>query len=67
MKQAEIRELSNEDLSDRLTEEKVFLAKTKLHHAVSPIENPQLIKFTRRTIARIKTELHARALKAAKN
>ena len=65
MKQEEIVELSTDDLQERLGEEKMFLSKTKLHHAVSQIENPQVIKQSRRTIARIKTELHKRELEAA--
>jgi len=36
----------------------------KLHHAVSPIENPQKIKETRKGIARILTELRRRELAA---
>ncbi len=65
MKQEEIIELSTDDLKDRLTEEEMFLSKTKLHHAVSQIENPQVIKHSRRTIARIMTELHKREQKTA--
>ncbi len=66
MKQEEIKELSLDDLKDRLNEEKSFLQKTKLHHAVSPVENPQIIKASRRTVARLNTELRARELEAAK-
>ena len=65
MKQEEIRELSTDDLQDRLSEEKMLLTKTKLHHAVSQIENPQLIKQSRKTIARIQTELRKREIEAA--
>ncbi len=66
MKQEEIKELSLDDLKDRLSEEKGFLSKTKLHHAVSPVENPQIIKASRRTVARLNTELRKRELEAAK-
>jgi large subunit ribosomal protein L29 len=65
MKQEEIRELSTADLMERLEEEKMRYTKTKLHHAVSPIENVQKIKENRKTIARIKTELRKRELEAA--
>lgn len=65
MKQEEIIELSIEDLQDRLTEEKMLLNKTKLHHAVSQIENPQAIKQSRKTIARLMTELRKREIEAA--
>jgi large subunit ribosomal protein L29 len=36
----------------------------KLNHAVTPLENPMQIKFTRRTVARLKTELRNRELQA---
>lgn len=62
MEQAIIKELSTQDLIDRLEEEKKQLTKLKLHHAVSPIENPNKIKSYRRIIARIKTELRKREL-----
>lgn len=60
MEQAVIKELSTQDLKDRLEEEKKQLTKLKLNHAVSPLENPNKIKDYRKTIARIKTELTKR-------
>ncbi|MDM1295543.1 50S ribosomal protein L29 [Sphingobacterium sp. N143] len=66
MKNSEILELSNEDLAARLAEEKAALTKLKFAHAVSAIENPNVIKAARRTIARINTEISARKA-AAKN
>jgi len=45
MDQADINQLSTNDLVDRIKEEKATLMKLKLNHAVSPIENPQKIKF----------------------
>jgi large subunit ribosomal protein L29 len=67
MKQEVIRELSTEELQERLDVEKFQLNKLKLHHAVSPIENPQKIKESRKVIARIMTELRKRELSAALN
>lgn len=66
MKNSEILELSTEDLTARLVEEKAALTKLKFAHAVSAIENPNVIKAARRTIARINTEISARKA-AAKN
>ena len=40
MKQVTIKELSAEELSKRLAEEKVSLERMRLNHAVSPLENP---------------------------
>jgi large subunit ribosomal protein L29 len=62
VKQEVIKELSTEELIERLETEKAQLVKMKLHHAVSPIENPQKIKEARKGIARIKTELRKREL-----
>ena len=66
MKNSEIVELSNEDLATRLAEEKAALTKLKFAHAVSAIENPNVIKAARKVIARLNTEISARKA-AAKN
>lgn len=60
MKQKDIKELSTAEISERISEENAQLTKLKLNHAVSPIENPLKIRSTRRTIARLQTELHKR-------
>ncbi len=62
MKQEVIKETSVQDLRDKLAEEKALLAKLKLNHAVSPIENPLKIKVTRKNVARLNTELRKREL-----
>lgn len=64
MKQVDIKDLSVDDLAEKLQEQKSVLAKFKLSHAVSPLENPAQIKQVRRTIARINTELRKRELQA---
>ncbi|MBP5400811.1 MAG: 50S ribosomal protein L29 [Bacteroidales bacterium] len=64
MKQQVIKELSTSDMIERLAEEKERLSKLRLSHSVSPLENPQVIKETRRTIARLNTELRRRELEA---
>lgn len=64
MKQVDIQDLSVDDLTEKLAEQKDALAKLKLGHAVSPVENPSQIKFVKRTIARINTELRKRQLQA---
>ncbi|MGN5956203.1 50S ribosomal protein L29 [Sphingobacterium lactis] len=61
MKNSEIVELSTEDLTARLVEEKAALNKLKFAHAVSAIENPNVIKAARKTIARISTEISKRS------
>lgn len=62
MKMSEIREMSTQDLLERLDSERLMLTRMKLNHAISPIDNPQKIKQTRKNIARILTELRAREL-----
>ncbi|MEI6820635.1 MAG: 50S ribosomal protein L29 [Bacteroidota bacterium] len=62
MNQEVIKELATQEIKDRLIEERAQLVKLKLHHAVSPLENPNKIKAFRRTIARLLTELKRREL-----
>jgi large subunit ribosomal protein L29 len=57
MKQVTIKELSAEELSKRLAEEKVSLERMRLNHAVSPLENPLTIRHSRKLIARLNTEI----------
>ena len=62
MKPSVIREMSTNELNERLDEEKKQLDKLKLNHSVSPLENPLKIKLYRKTVARIKTELRKRVI-----
>lgn len=64
MKQLDIKDLSVDDLTEKFAEQKEVLAKMKLSHSVSPLENPMQIKQTRRTVARLNTELRKRELQA---
>ena len=57
MKNSEIRALTMEELSQKLDAEKEAMQKLKFAHAISPIENPQKIKETRKLIARIQTAI----------
>ena len=62
MKIAEIRELSTAELKERVEAEVTRYAQMKLNHAISPLENPELLKKMRRDIARMKGELRSREL-----
>jgi len=62
MKNNEIRDLSNKELAARISEERLALVKMKLNHAVSPIENPNKIKESKKLIARLITEFRKRQL-----
>ncbi len=57
MKSAEIKDISTKDLVERIEAEKAQLAQLKVQHAVSPVENPSIIKKSRRDIARMLTIL----------
>jgi large subunit ribosomal protein L29 len=58
MKNNDIKDLTVEELKEKLISETESLRKMKFAHQVSAIENPIRIKATRRMIARINTVLH---------
>ena len=62
MKIAEIRELATAELQERVEADVTRYAQMKLNHAISPLENPELLKKMRRDIARMKGELRSREL-----
>ncbi|MDX9903352.1 MAG: 50S ribosomal protein L29 [Bacteroidales bacterium] len=62
MKSSEIRELSNQELLERIDNEKTALVRMKLNHAISPLDNPQKIKESRKSIARLMTEKRKREM-----
>ena len=62
MKQKEVKELSIDELNEKLVSFQKELSDLKMTHAISPIENPMQIKNLRKTIARINTELTVRSI-----
>ena len=62
MKTSEIKDLTTEEIREKIETDKAALTKMKMNHAVSPLENPMLIRTTRRNIARLMTELRKREL-----
>jgi len=60
MKATVIKEMSSSEILERIDNEKAMLQKLRMNHTVSPLENPLKIKFTKRTIARLLTELQSR-------
>jgi len=56
MKISEIKELSNQELIERLDNEKSMLIRLKLNHAISQLDNPQKLRQSKLTIARLMTE-----------
>ena len=62
MKNEEIKELSTQDLKDRLEQAQKDYLQQKINHTISPIDNPAKITQDRKNIARMKTELSQREL-----
>jgi len=60
MKQSEVKELSVEELREKMAEYKKQQADLKLAHSVTPLENPLQMRKVRRTVARLATELTKR-------
>ncbi len=67
MKTTEIKELTSKEIVERLQVEKENLVRLKLNHAVSPLENPMIIKESKQSIARLKTILQERELNENQN
>ena len=64
MKINKIKEMSSPELEKELGELKTELFKLKFSLATNGLDNPMKIKEVRKNIARIKTELRQRELKA---
>lgn len=60
MKMEEIRQLSDEELRQKIEEEKLRYQKMKWAHAINPLENPMRLRFQRKLIARLLTEWNER-------
>ena len=60
MKYTDIVALSTAELQSKLKEDKDSLNKLKLNHSISPLENPIRIRDSRKTVARLSTELTKR-------
>ena len=52
-----LKDLNENDLKVRITEDKLRLKKLEFAHAISPLENPLSIRSLRKDIARLNTEL----------
>ena len=47
-----LREMSESDLQNRITEDELRVKKLKFAHSVSPLENPLKIRVLRKNVAR---------------
>ncbi len=52
--------MSTQELVERIESEKEFQVRQRLNHAISPLDNPMKIRNSRKTIARLQTELRKR-------
>ena len=64
MKNSDIKALSSEELKERLNTERSNMQNLLFAHAISPLENPMKIRETKRTIARLNTEIRSREIQA---
>ena len=62
MKTSEITELTTSEIIEKIGNSKEELIRMKLNHSVNPLDNPMKIRFARRNIARLSTELRKRQL-----
>ena len=60
MKNSEIRGLTTAEVIERIDTEENMLARMKMNHAVSPLDNPKKITEAKKNVARMKTELTKR-------
>ena len=67
MKISEIKELSNQELLERIDNEKTMLVRLKLNHAISQLDNPQKLRQSKLTIARLMTEKRQREISKKSN
>ncbi len=64
MKPAEIRELSADDLQEKLKEAREELFNLRFQMATSQLDNTARVRQVKKDIARIQTEMRARELRA---
>ena len=62
MKIAEIRDLTTQELKERLAVETKAYEQKKINHSISPLDSPAVITRSRRELARMKTELRQREI-----
>ncbi len=59
----DIKELTTEELWEKVRNEKSRYKKLRFNHEVSPLDNPNMLKELRKDIARLMTEIRERELK----
>ncbi len=59
-KKENLGDMNLDSLKGRISEDQLRLKKMEFSHAMTPLENPMLIRSLRRDIARLQTELSKR-------
>ncbi|MEZ4699652.1 MAG: 50S ribosomal protein L29 [Rhodothermales bacterium] len=67
MKAKEIREMSADEIRQRIREEKVQLEHLEFQHAIADVQNPIQMRHARRLIARLMTILQQKESSAAES
>ncbi len=62
MKPEEIRDLTGDELIEKIEIEEENYAKMHLNHTVAALENPMLLRGKRRLIARMRSDLRRREI-----
>ena len=66
MKYKDIRELSDEELAQKLEDGRAELFNLRFQMATSQLDNPARVTLVKRDIARVQTEMRARQIAADK-
>ncbi len=64
MKAKEIKEMTNDELASKLASLKEELFNLRFRHATGQLENPNVISGVKKDIARVKTVIREREIKA---
>ncbi len=62
MKASVVREMTTQEITEQLVEEKLNYSKIKMAHTISPLENPIQLRNKRKDIARLASELRSRQI-----
>ncbi len=65
MKADEMREMTIEEMREKLSDKNEELLNLRFQNTIGQVENPQRIKVVKRTIARIKTILNQKMMEMA--
>jgi large subunit ribosomal protein L29 len=65
-KGTELKDLTVQELQDKLQEERGALSKLRFNHTVSPIESPMQLRHKRKDVSRVLTELRRREIENIK-